>query len=97
MPTQSSRPEEFPANLAALNLKDELTTVSFQPYLGRDFASVLANLKTQMRHAIAHLSQFEGALDADTYDDVMKCLKAVPVLRYIARKMLDNYLSSSPP
>jgi hypothetical protein len=91
--TQSYSSERFPTDLHALEVTDELTKASFEPYLGQNFDSVMNHLKTVIRHAIAHLSQFEGALDADKYDDVISCLKAVPVLRYIAHKMLQNHLS----
>ena len=71
---------------------DELTKASFEPYLGQDFESVLKRLEELVRNAIAHLSQLDAVLDADRFNDVSVCFRAIPVMRYVAHQMLANDL-----
>ena len=48
------------------------------------------DLKETIRNAVAHLGDFESVLDADRYDNVVTCARAIPVLKYMSRKMLEN-------
>lgn len=87
--------EKFPTTINMLPVDDELTRDAFEPYLNKDFSEALNNLREFIRNAIAHLSDFESILDADRFDDVRTCDRAIPVLKYIARKMLENDLNKS--
>jgi len=85
--------EKFPASLDLLPVQDELTHDAFEPYLNKDFSEALNNLREFIRNAIAHLGDFESVLDADRFDDIKTCNGAIPVLKYIARSMLENNLN----
>jgi len=87
--------EIFPKNIDNLIFKDELTITSFQPYLEQSFDFVKDQFRELIRNAIAHLSQLEGALDSDSYDDFITCSKSIPVLHYIARIMLENEINKN--
>lgn len=68
------------------------TKEAFIPYLGKKFTWVLDQFRSVLRNAVAHLDPSGNILDADKYDDVMSCNKAIPVLKYIARKMVESEL-----
>lgn len=87
--------ELFPPHVDDLHLGDELSKASFAPYVGQGFLIVLEKLEELIRNAVAHLSQLDAVLDADRLNDLNISLRAVPVLRYIAREMLENELRES--
>lgn len=60
----------------------------FLAYLGKEFSEVRKTMKDVLRNAIGHLTPGRLVLDPDDYDDVGGCEKAIPVIRYIARKAL---------
>ena len=70
--------------------ENEVASIAFSKYLGMTFKEVRDDLKELIRDAVAHLGDFEKVLDADRYDDVVVCSRAVPVLKFMARKMLEN-------
>lgn len=72
------------------NQENEITKKAFTKYLGMDFKDVRDDLTNLIRNAVAHLGDFEKVLDADRFDDVVTCSRAIPVLKFIARKMLEN-------
>lgn len=72
------------------NYENEVTRKAFTKYLGMNFKEVRDDLKDLIRNAVAHLGDFENVLDADRYDDVVVCSRAIPVLKFISRKMLEN-------
>jgi hypothetical protein len=84
--------EAFPANINELAIESEVARELFQRYLGKPFFDALDDLKEQIRHAIAHLANLDDVIDHDRYDDVSRCLRAIPVLKYVARTMLENYI-----
>ena len=87
--------EEFPTDINDLPIGDEFERSFFEPYLGKDYSDALVELKEQIRNAIAHLGNIDDVIDVDRYDDVQLCVKAIPVLKYIAHSMLNYDLQSS--
>ncbi|MHB1357844.1 MAG: methylamine utilization protein MauJ, partial [Anaerolineae bacterium] len=73
---------------------DELYREALRPYHGKTFNVVRDQLKKPIRHAIAHLNRINAVLDADYYNDITVCSRAIPVLKYMARQMLDNEVKS---
>jgi hypothetical protein len=84
--------EKFPNVLESIEAEDEITKTAFIKYLGKNFQDTRDELKEEFRHPIAHLIKFDSVIDADRYDDVIKCGRAIPVLKYISRQMLQNEL-----
>ncbi len=82
--------EIFPKTTDEILIHDDSIKILFKPYLGQDFKDVIEHLKNFIRHAIAHLSNLDGVLDPDKFDDFNTCSNAIPVLHYIAHTMLDN-------
>ena len=66
---------------------------SFQPYLGRKYTWILDQLRPLIRNAIAHLDPTGVSLVADRFEDVDRCERALPVVKYLARDMLRNELA----
>ena len=89
--------EKLPDNVKDVPIHDELNRHLFQPYLGQSFDLILEKLNTLIRNAIAHLGQLESTLDSDNFDDVNTCLKAIPILRFMAHKMLENDINNISP
>jgi hypothetical protein len=85
--------EKFPTDISSLAITDEISKAAFTDYLGKGFQEVREFLKDEFRHAIAHLIKFDNVLDADRFDDVTKCARAIPIIKYIARKMLERNIS----
>jgi hypothetical protein len=91
---QGFEPDEvFPNDLNLLPVDDEITKLAFSEYLGKNFQDVRNLIKDEFRHSIAHLLEFDNVIDADRYEDITKCAKAIPVIKFIARKMLENNLN----
>lgn len=84
--------EQFPKSLDEVHVGDVLSKDAFAPYLGQDFLTVLEKFADLIRNAIAHLSQLDAVLDADRFNDVSICYRAIPILRYVAHRMLENEL-----
>jgi len=84
--------ETVPNNIDDIKPIDSLVKLAFKPYTGQSFIMILDSFRELIRNAIAHLSQLDGALNSDKFDDFVTCDKAVPVLHYIARVMLTNEL-----
>ena len=85
--------ERIPEQLEDIGV-DFLETASFKPFLGQKFTRVLDHYRSLIRNAVAHLDPMQNVLDIDRYDDVLTCLIAVPVLRYVARSMIRSELQS---
>lgn len=58
-----------------------------QPFFGSKFTEVRDRLRTNVRHAVAHFDVEEPFL-SDSRQHVLVATQAVPVLRYMARKLL---------
>ena len=71
---------------------------AFAPYLGKKFTVVCDGFRETARNAIAHLDPFrtEPSLVADQCADVEKCEIAITVMKYIARKLIENEIAADP-
>lgn len=74
---------------------DKASKDAFTPYLGKKFTWVLDQFRGVFRNAVAHLDPSGNILDADKYDDVMSCTRAIPVIKYIARRMIELELKAA--
>lgn len=63
----------------------------FTPYLGKTFDEVDKAVKNTIRDAAAHLAPDFHRV-SDYLGDVRACREVVPVLRYVARQLIDNEL-----
>jgi hypothetical protein len=105
-PPKDAKPFEeneiFPSDIDLLpveqfgSYEDEVAQEAFTKYLDKSFQEVRDDLKDLIRNAVAHLGDFDKVLDADRYDDVVTCARAIPVLKYMARKMLENDFAKVP-
>lgn len=86
--------EMIPVSLADLQSVSHYLLESFQPYLGQKFTKVLDQFRGVFRNAVAHLEIAGDSLMADEFDDVTKCERAIPVIRYISRAMLHHELQT---
>lgn len=82
--------ERIPLALNVISVLDEDEREAFRPYLGDKFTKVLDDLRPVLRNAAAHLEPEQVHLVADKAEDITKCEQAIPVVRYIARVMLDH-------
>ncbi len=84
--------EKMPSKYEYLPIHDPLVLSLFKPYLNKKFNSILDQFRELLRNAVAHLDPMADSLIADNFDDLMKCEKALPVIKYMAREMLRNEL-----
>jgi hypothetical protein len=75
--------------------ENDTAKIAFTKYLGKAFMEVKTELFESIRNPVAHLADFTKVLDADRYDDINACSRAIPVLKYMTRKMLENDLSKT--
>ena len=74
---------------------DELQRESFALYLCRKFSDVMDNeLRAPIRNAVAHLDPSGDVLSADRWAEMTRCEEALPVLQYIAHKMIGYELEA---
>jgi hypothetical protein len=78
----------IPDNVRELPIEDDLLRDCFKPFLGRKFSYVIDHFRPVVRNAISHLDPTKQVLDIDRFDDVQACERAIPVLRFIARKLI---------
>ncbi len=86
--------ELLPKTLEDISSHDDFTVGEFNIHLGKEFKDIHEHYRDLVRNAIAHLSQLDSILDADNYEDISTCEKAVPVLKFMARQMLQNDLEA---
>jgi hypothetical protein len=70
----------------------------FEPYLGKKFTWVQNHFRHTIRNAFAHLDPTESGdsyASGDRHSDVVMCRMAVPVLRYMARILIEAELNSN--
>ena len=65
------------------------------PHFGRKFGAVVDEHRDVLRNAIAHLDPESTHVVADKHADIAACEKALPVMRYIAREMLESELGAA--
>jgi len=85
--------ERFPCNAEAF---PEFDRGAFSRFLGNRFTAVRDHLKPLYRHAIAHLDPNQNVLVADRYADTSSCIEILPVLRYMAKTMLETEIRQAP-
>lgn len=86
---------ENPSSIPGINLND---VSRFEPFTGWKFGRVRQELEHTVRDAVAHLDlsvRSQKFASSDKYDDLTVCRMAVPVLRYMARVMIENELSDN--
>lgn len=88
--------ERIPSILQDVPVADDTERAQFQSFLGQKFNSVIDSYRELMRNTIAHLDPLSDSLSADKFEDVSKCMNAIPVIKYLARKMLKNEIAADP-
>ncbi|WP_194897207.1 methylamine utilization protein MauJ [Catenulispora pinisilvae] len=83
----------IPADASLLS-EDAWNRDAFAPYFGLSFTDVEAKVRTTIRNGAAHLKPgMENLRIADMTDDVRACRAIVPVLRYVARQIIEGELA----
>jgi hypothetical protein len=77
-------PEEFRDG----SLDGDSLATSMAPYAGRKFTTALDDIRGDLRNSIAHLEPGKNPLAHDQWQDVMRIRRAIPALRWIARRLL---------
>ncbi len=67
----------------------------FDPYRGKKFTAIRDDLRNVVRNALAHLDPYGDSLVIDKYDDVETCRKAVPILRFMSRVLVEREMMAS--
>ena len=83
----------IPASASQIPVAQEFLE-QFGPFLGWKFTRVLDHFRPMIRNAIAHLDPEQDVLDVDHFDDIQRCEKAIPVLRFMARTWMNAELFS---
>jgi hypothetical protein len=86
--------KRIPSDLTALPDMMDWDREIFRPYFGKTFAEIKASITDTIRNAIAHLTPGRDIRIADHLDDVHACRNITPVLRYIARVLIEEELAS---
>jgi hypothetical protein len=85
-----SAPNLFiPKTLDEIPVQDRFLLSSFAPFVGQKFTKIIEQLRPLIRNAIAHIDPSRDILDIDHYEDVDRCKKVIPVLRYIAHCLIE--------
>jgi hypothetical protein len=83
--------EVMPDDAQSLIAEYESSSDAFSPFLGKKFTSVWdQDLRERIRNAVAHLREEALSLTPDRAADIETCRRAVPVLHYIARVMMQR-------
>lgn len=69
--------------------QDDWTRDCFAPYLGKTFGEVKTEMEKPIRDAIAHIVPGLDFHSTGVFDDLQACRLAVPVLRYMARVLIE--------
>jgi hypothetical protein len=67
---------------------------NFTPYLGKSFAEVRDLVTGTIRNAVAHIAPNMDLRVADYATDIQACRSIAPVLRYVARDLIQEDLAS---
>lgn len=87
--------KKVPSDLNNLPALTPWVRDTFKPYLGMTFESVKKAVSASIRNAIAHITPTDDVRVADYLHDVQACRDITPVLRYIARELINHALTSS--
>jgi hypothetical protein len=89
-----SRPDPYatkmPRNFNEALRIDEWSAAEFQPYWGKSFGEVKKALNEPIRNAIAHITPGRELRSFDRFKDVDECRRAIPLLKYMARVLIQN-------
>jgi hypothetical protein len=91
-PTTMEKGPRIPSSIESLPAEYRQDHVSFEPYLGSKFTTVINRFRQDMRHAIAHLSPVAEQTMIDRYTDVTKFEALNAVMKYMCRYMLVREL-----
>jgi hypothetical protein len=92
--TSRGRPERFPSDEESLGRLDPWALESLRPCLGRKFSDVVQkDLREPIRNAVAHLDPTGKPLTADVFSDVSQCERIIPVLKWMARNLLQSAIT----
>lgn len=70
------------------------TDDKIRPFLSNTFEIVYDAMETDVRNAIAHLTNMKSVHTPDLFISTEKCRDSVPILRYIARTLLEDRLAT---
>ena len=82
--------EVVSASAPELKVAPEWITHLFKPYVGKTFKEVQEATRGEIRVAAAHLIPGQESFVADRLSDVDKCREVVPVLRYLAHRLIEE-------
>ncbi len=88
--------ERIPAEGEEISGVDPMSLDVFKPYRSWKFTRVIDDMRGTLRNAVAHLDPKSDSLVPDEFDDVVRCEKALPVMKYLARQMLREEINSDP-
>lgn len=87
--SENRPPQRFPEKIEDIDMDSATQGSLFVPFLGKKFTSVINRYRQVLRNAHAHLDPDKtDDLCADDLNDRTQCIRAIPVLRYIARQLL---------
>jgi hypothetical protein len=84
--------ERIPNSKTWIATHDQWLQQCFYPYLGKKYSVVTEGMRDTLRNALSHIDPTKPVLSLDRNADRDACLRAIPVLRYIARSMLRSEL-----
>jgi hypothetical protein len=82
----------IPADRRDLAGMTEWARDNFTPYLGSNYAEIRDSMTKTIRNAVAHMSPGMDLRIADYAADIQACRDITPVLRYIARDLIQEEL-----
>lgn len=93
MASPSPLAQVLPSRAEELPFSEEMERAPFIPFLGESFEQITNSVSDTIRNAIAHLSQGkDGVKVADSIEDVRVCRRISPVLRHMARRVIEDEL-----
>jgi hypothetical protein len=84
----------IPSSIDQISIDSEWTRICFTPYLGLSFDEVVEKVRQTIRDAVAHISPGMELRTADYYEDDQTCRLIAPVLRYMARVLIQTELDA---
>jgi len=75
----------------------ERAVLPTSPYAGLSFREVKDKVEDTIRNAVAHLTPGRDVRVADYLADVQACRDVIPVLRYMARTLIQDEIALLPP
>lgn len=88
--------KQIPADPKDLTGITEWARSNFTPYAGKSFAEIKDAVMDTIRNAVAHISPGMDLRIADYATDIRACWDITPVLRYVARELIREEITSLP-